>query len=203
MKKLLFLLAIISASAVQAQSTRNDSYASIGLVTSFNEIPFGLSLNIVEKEQIFGFYAELKWNRLSFDSDYIYAGNPVAIDTLRNAVYEGAKGMVKMINVGTVFNPQEYGVMDWDFIDIDFCLGLGYIQDFRYKFYYDENGYDVPEDNLYSSPLGGYYVTDYNRHGVNLNLGVNLSRQGLPFMLHIGYDTKPKTYALGLNWKVK
>jgi len=203
MKKLLFLLTIISASVVQAQSTRNDSYASIGLVTSFAEIPFGLSLNIVEKDQIFGFYAELKWNRLSFDSDYIYAGNPVAIDTLRNAVYEGTKGMVKMINVGTVFNPQEYGVMDWDFIDIDFCLGIGYIQDFRYKFYYDENGIDVPEDNLYSSPLGKYYVTDYNRHGVNLNLGVNLSRQGLPFMLHIGYDTKPKTYALGFNWKVK
>ncbi len=203
MKKLLFLIAILSATLVQAQSPRNDSYSALGALTSFKDVPFGVSIYHVAKDQKFGFFTELKFNRLNFNKDYTFEGYPVASDTLRNALFMGNKNMVKMINIGTVFNPQELGVMEWDFVDIDFCLGIGYMQNFRYNFYDDNNGIEATEDQSPSEPLGKYYVIDYNNHGLNLNIGTNLSFQQIPFMIHIGYDFKPKALALGFNWKVK
>ena len=56
---------------------------------------------------------------------------------------------------------------------------------------------------VHPPPLGKYYVIDHNDHGVNVNVGTNLSFQQLPFMTHLGYDFKSKTIALGFNWKVK
>jgi len=203
MKKLLFLIVLFSTTLTQAQITRNDSYSAFGVLTSFEEIPFGVSFYNVAKDQKFGFFTELKFNRLSFDSDYTFEGYALASDTLRNALFIGNKNMVKMINIGTVFNPQQLGVMEWDFVDIDFCLGIGYMQNFRYKFYNDTNGIEESDNQSHSDPLGKYYVIDYNDHGLNLNLGTNLSFQQIPFMIHIGYDLKPKTLALGFNWKVK
>ncbi len=203
MKKLLCLIILLSATLSQAQSTRNDSYSAFGALTSFKEIPFGVSFYNITKDQKLGFFTELKFNRLSFDSDYTFEGYPLASDTLRNALFIGNKNMVKMINIGTVFNPQELGVMQWDFVDIDFCFGIGYIQNFRYKFYNDTNGIEESDNQSPSEPLGEYYVIDYNDHGFNLNVGTNLSFQQIPFMIHIGYDLKPKTLALGFNWKVK
>ena len=209
MKKLLFLIILLSASLSQAQSTRNDSYSAFGILSSPKQIPFGISFYNVSKDQKFGFFTELKFNRLSFHEDYAYMGYPEDRDVYRNALFIENNNLIKMINFGTVINPQEIGVINWDFIDIDFCLGIGYIQNFQYKFYndtkgigsgiIDENGNTVAED----SPLGKYYVIDYNSHGVNLNFGTNLSFQRLPFMIHIGYDTRPKTLAIGFNWKVK
>ena len=108
-----------------------------------------------------------------------------------------------MINIGTVFNPQEMGILNWDFVDIDFCIGLGYIQEFTYNFYYDTQGIGENNNQPVSDPIGKYYVINYNNHGVNLNFGTNLSFQRIPFMIHIGYDVKPKAWALGFNWKVK
>lgn len=203
MKKILFILACLSFTIANAQSTRNDSYSSLGTLTSFSEIPFGVSLYTIEKDQNFGFYTELKWNRLWFDREYSFEGYPVASDTLRNAAFIKNQNMVKMINFGTVFNPQEYGIMEWDFIDIDFCFGLGYMQNFKYNFYNDTQGIEESEEQSSSDPLGKYYVIDYNDHGLNLNVGTNLSFQNIPFMIHIGYDLKPKTLAIGFNWKVK
>ena len=203
MKKLLFLIVLLSTTLMQAQSTRNDSYSAFGVLTSFEEIPFGVSFYNVAKDQKFGFFTELKLNRLSFDSAYTFEGYALASDTLRNALFMGNKNMVKMINIGTVFNPQQLGVMEWDFVDIDFCLGIGYMQNFRYKFYNDTNGIEESDNQSPSDPLGKYYVIDYNDHGLNLNVGTNLSFQKIPFMIHIGYDLKPKTLALGFNWKVK
>ena len=203
MKKLLFLIVLLSTTLMQAQSTRNDSYSAFGVLTSFEEIPFGVSFYNVAKDQKFGFFTELKFNRLSFDSDYTFEGYALASDTLRNALFMGNENMVKMINIGTVFNPQQLGVMEWDFVDIDFCLGIGYMQNFRYKFYNDTNGIEESDNQSPSDPLGKYYVIDYNDHGLNLNVGTNLSFQKIPFMIHIGYDLKPKTLALGFNWKVK
>lgn len=205
MKKLLFLLALISFTTTQAQTKRNDSYISFGALTSFKEIPFGVALYTVEKDQTFGFFTELKWNRLSFDDDYTYYAAPEQRDALRLRTDEGIKNLVKMINIGAVFNPQQVGVMEWDFIDIDFCLGLGYIQDFRYHFYNDYGGIEENEEEgiNYASPLGKYYVNSFNQHGMNLNIGTNLSFQRRSFMIHIGYDLKPNTFALGINWKVK
>lgn len=203
MKKLLFLIALLAATLVQAQSTRNDSYSAFGALTSFEEIPFGVSVYNVAKDQKFGFFTELKFNRLSFDKDYTFEGYALPSDTLRNAVYLGNKNMVKMINIGTVFNPQQLGIMEWDFVDIDFCVGIGYMQNFRYNFFNDTNGIEEAENQSPSDPLGKYYVIDYNDHGLNLNIGTNLSFQQVPFMIHIAYDLKPKTLALGFNWKVK
>ena len=203
MKKILFLLAIISASMLQAQSTRNDSYSTLGALTSLKDIPFGISLYTIDRNEKFGFFTELKFNRLSFDNDYTFEGYPVASDTLRNANFISNENMVKMINIGTVFNPQALGIMEWDFVDIDICLGIGYMQKFHYNFYNDPNGIEEGEDQSASDPLGDYYVIDYNDHGLNVNIGTNLSFQGKPYMIHIGYDHKPKALALGFNWKVK
>ena len=86
MKKLLFLFALISATIVQAQSTRNDSYSAMGIITSFKEIPIGFGVYTIEKERKFGFYTHLKWNRLSFDSVYEYLGGPEPRDTLRDRI---------------------------------------------------------------------------------------------------------------------
>ena len=203
MKKILFLLAIISASMLQAQSTRNDSYSTLGALTSLKDIPFRISLYTIDRNEKFGFFTELKFNRLSFDNDYTFEGYPVASDTLRNANFISNENMVKMINIGTVFNPQALGIMEWDFVDIDICLGIGYMQKFHYNFYNDPNGIEEGEDQSASDPLGDYYVIDYNDHGLNVNIGTNLSFQGKPYMIHIGYDHKPKALALGFNWKVK
>ena len=203
MKKILFLLAIISASMLQAQSTRNDSYSTLGALTSLKDIPFGISLYTIDRNEKFGFFTELKFNRLSFDNDYTFEGYPVASDTLRNSNFISNENMVKMINIGTVFNPQALGIMEWDFVDIDICLGIGYMQKFHYNFYNDPNGIEEGEDQSASDPLGDYYVIDYNDHGLNVNIGTNLSFQGKPYMIHIGYDLKPKALALGFNWKVK
>ncbi len=205
MKKLLFLFALISATIVQAQSTRNDSYSAMGIITSFKEIPIGFGVYTIEKERKFGFYTHLKWNRLSFDSDYEYLGGPEPRDTLRDRTSEGGQNMVKMINIGTIFNPQQFGIMQWDLIDIDFCLAFGYIQDFRYQLYNDTGGIEESEDGTisYAKPLGKYYVNDFNKNGVNLNIGTNISFENKRLLLHLSYDLKPKLFALGLNWKIK
>ena len=206
MKRLAFLFLLLSLTITRAQTTRNDSYSAMGIITSFKDIPFGFNVYTLQKSEKFGFYTHLKWNRLSFDSDYQYLGNPVRRDKLRTQrIAEGGKNIVKMINIGTVFNPQQLGIMQWDFIDIDFCFGLGYIQDFRYQFYNDPGGIEEnEEENInYAEPLGKYYVNDYNMNGVNLNIGTNISIENYRVMVHISYDLKPKTFALGLNWKVK
>ena len=187
----------------QAQNTRNDSYSAIGILTSFEKIPFGISFYNVPINENFGFFTELKFNRLSFSNEYSFQGNPLASDTLRNAVSLGNKNLLKMINIGTVINPQELGFLKWNFIDIDFCLGVGFVQNFQYKFYNDTQGIEAGYNQSPSDPLGNYYVIDYNDHGINLNLGTNLSFQRVPFMIHIGYDFKPKVIALGFNWKIK
>tara|TARA_B110000444_G_scaffold43833_1_gene39816 strand:- start:1249 stop:1860 length:612 start_codon:yes stop_codon:yes gene_type:complete len=203
MKKIFFIITLMIFSLVKAQSTRNDAYTSLGIITNFKEIPFGISLYNVIKDKKFGFFTELKLNRLSFDKDYIFIGYAEASDVLRNARFDGNKSMIKMINIGTVFNPQELGILSWDIVDIDLCIGLGYIQEFRYNFYYDTQGIEENENQSASNPLGKYYVISYNNHGVNLNFGTNLSFQRIPFIIHIGYDLKPNAWALGFNWKIK
>tara|TARA_B100000900_G_scaffold108606_1_gene90471 strand:- start:148 stop:759 length:612 start_codon:yes stop_codon:yes gene_type:complete len=203
MKNIFFLLAIITTSVLKAQTTRNDSYSALGALTSIQDIPFGVSLYTVDENEKFGFFTELKFNRLSFDSDFTFEGYPLASDTLRNSNFISNENMIKMINIGTVFNPQALGVMEWDFVDIDICIGIGYMQKFHYNFYNDSNGIEEGENQSASDPLGDYYVIDYNDHGLNVNFGTNLSFQGKPYMIHIGYDLKPKTLALGFNWKVK
>ena len=60
MKKLLFLFALISVTMAQAQSTRNDSYSAMGIVTSFKDIPIGFGVYTLEKGQKFGFYTHLE-----------------------------------------------------------------------------------------------------------------------------------------------
>jgi hypothetical protein len=206
MKQLIFLFLLLCFTTSQAQSTRNDSYAAMGIITSFKEIPFGFNVYTLQKSEVFGFYTHLKWNRLSFDNAYQYLGNPTSRDELRtDRIAEGGNNIVKMITIGTVFNPQQLDVLQWDFIDFDFCFGLGYIQDFRYQFYNDLNGIEEnEEENIdYAKPLGKYYVNDYNLNGINLNVGTNISIENYRVMIHVGYDFKPKTFALGLNWKVK
>jgi len=205
MKKFLFLLAIICAFTAQAQSTRNDSYSAMGLITSFKEIPFGFNVSTIDKGQKFGFYTHLKWNRLSFDDEYKYMGAPQPRDLDRERDSIGGNNIIKMINIGTVINPQQFGIMQWDKVDIDFCVGLGFIQDFRYQFYNDYGGIEEnEEENIdFASPLGKYYVNDYNKNGLNLNIGSNISFENKRLMLHIGYDLRPNTFAVGLNWKVK
>lgn len=205
MKKLLLLIALFTATLVQAQSTRNDSYSAMGIVTSFKDIPVGFGVYTLEKGQKFGFYTHLKWNRLSLNSDYNYLGGPVGRDTLRDRIEEGGGNLIKMINIGTILNPQQFGIMQWDFLDIDFCVALGYIQDFRYQFYNDTGGIEENEDSTiaYAKPLGKYYVNDFNKNGLNLNIGTNISLENKRLMLHFSYDFRPKLFALGLNWKVK
>lgn len=203
MKKLFLLIAICYVTLAQAQNTRNDSYSAFGLLTSFEQIPFGIGFYNAPLNENYGFFTELKFNRLSFNDDYNFVGFPVASDTLRNALFLGNNNLLKMINIGTVINPQEFGLMRWNFIDIDFCVGIGYVQNFRYKFYNDTQGIEAGDGQSPSNPLGKYYVIDYNDHGINLNLGTNLSFQRVPFMIHIGYDLKPKVFALGFNWKIK
>ena len=203
MKKIFLLIAICYVTIAQAQNTRNDSYSAFGLLTSFEEIPFGIGFYNAPINENYGFFTELKFNRLSFNDDYYFVGFPVASDTLRNALFLGNNNLLKMINIGTVINPQEFGLMRWDFIDIDFCVGIGYVQNFRYRFYNDTQGIEAGDGQSPSNPLGKYYVIDYNDHGINLNLGTNLSFQRVPFMIHIGYDLKPKVFALGFNWKIK
>lgn len=203
MKKIFLLIAICYVTIAQAQNTRNDSYSAFGLLTSFEEIPFGIGFYNAPINENYGFFTELKFNRLSFNDDYNFVGFPVASDTLRNALFLGNNNLLKMINIGTVINPQEFGLMRWDFIDIDFCVGIGYVQNFRYRFYNDTQGIEAGDGQSPSNPLGKYYVIDYNDHGINLNLGTNLSFQRVPFMIHIGYDLKPKVFALGFNWKIK
>jgi hypothetical protein len=97
------------------------------------------------------------------------------------------------------------GVLESDFIDIDFCFGIGYIQDFRYQFYNDTGGIEESEDGTipYAQALGKYYVNDFDKNGINLNIGTNISIENTRRLLHISYDLKPKLLALGLNWKVK
>jgi hypothetical protein len=203
MREIIYLIALMLYSLVQAQSTRNDSYSSLGILSSFEEIPFGVSLYNVIKDKKFSYFTELKFNRLNFDKDYTFLGYAVASDTIRNSRFDGNKSLIKMINIGTVFNPQEMGILNWDFVDIDFCIGLGYVQEFTYNFYYDTQGIGENNNQPVSDPIGKYYVINYNNHGVNLNFGTNLSFQRIPFMIHIGYDVKPKAWALGFNWKVK
>ena len=208
MKNIFFLIFLFYISITEAQNTRNDNYASFGIVTSFREIPYGVSFYNIEKDEDFGFFIELKFNRLSFDNHYSFEGLPVASDTLRNALYMGNKNMIKMINIGTVINPQESGIMKWDFADIDFCIGIGYLQNFHYKFYNDTNrippGTIDGNGNTHSSDsLGKYYVIDNNRHGVNLKIGTNLSFQNIPFLIHFGLDFNPMVFSLGFNWKIK
>ena len=48
MKKLLFLILVSSYCLSQAQTTRNDSYAAMGIITSFKEIPFGFTWLFIE-----------------------------------------------------------------------------------------------------------------------------------------------------------
>ena len=205
MKKLLFLILVSSYCLSQAQTTRNDSYAALGMITSFKEIPFGFNVYTIKKEERFGFYTHLKWNRLSFDNEYSYLGDPNTRDELRIRTSEGSNNILKMINIGTVFNPQQMGLLESDFIDIDFCFGIGYIQDFRYQFYNDTGGIEESEDGTipYAQALGKYYVNDFDKNGINLNIGTNISIENTRLLLHISYDLKPKLLALGLNWKVK
>lgn len=203
MKKHFLIIALLVASISKAQSVRNDSYAAIGVLTSFKEIPFGIGFYHVARDQKFGLFSELKFNRLNFNKDYIFRNSPVPSDTLRDALFHGNKNMIKMINLGIVFNPQELDILVWDRIDIDLCFGLGYVQNFRYKFYDDLNGIKQSDHQNYSEPIGKYYVIDYNHHGINLNVGTNLSFQQIPVMIHIAYDFKPKSIALGVHWKVK
>lgn len=211
-KRLFIFFALLFSFQLEAQITRNDHYSAIGVISSYNTTPYGVSLYSLQRQQKFGFYTELKINRLSFNSAYNFEQYAVASDTLRNTWDMGTRSMIKMINVGTVFNPQQLGIMQWDFIDIDFCIGLGYIQDFKYQFYNDPYGYsndpespnynpDMPDITL--DPLGKYYIVHSNNHGFNLNIGTNISIENYRLLLHIGYDTKPKAFAIGLNWKVK
>ncbi len=203
MKKHFLIIAFLALTITKGQSIRNDSYTALGVLTSFNEIPFGIGFYNVTKEQRLGVFSELKFNRLNFNNDYIFRNAPVASDTLRDAIFHGNKNMIKMINIGLVFNPQKLNIFVWDRIDIDLCLGIGYVQNFRYKFYHDSKGIEKDENQSSSNPLGKYYVIDHNDHGINLNIGTNLSFQKTPFMIHLGYDFKPKTIAFGFNWKVK
>lgn len=211
-RKLLIIFALIYSFQVDAQITRNDHYSAFGILSSYPTTPYGVSLYSIERQQKFGFYTELKINRLSFNSAYDFKGDALESDKLRNSWDMGKRNMVKMINIGTVYNPQQSGIMQWDFIDIDFCIGLGYIQDFVYQFYNDPNGYindpelpgyDPDQPDLYLDPLGKYYVIDSNNHGFNLNIGTNLSIEKTRLLVHIGYDSKPKALAIGINWKVK
>ncbi|MDB2317844.1 hypothetical protein N9V23_03725 [Flavobacteriales bacterium] len=203
MKKCLIIIALVTLFQSNAQSPRNDSYSSIGILTSFEAIPFGMGFYHVKKDQAFGLFTELKFNRLNFNSAYHFKNVSVPSDTLRNPQYHGNKNLLKMITIGAVFNPQELDILVLDWIDIDFCLGIGYIQNFKYRFYEDDRGIEKGENQSPSPPLGKYYVIDHNDHGVNVNVGTNLSFQQLPFMTHLGYDFKTKTIALGFNWKVK
>lgn len=198
-------MAIICATTAQAQSTRNDSYSAMGFITSFKEIPIGFGVYTLDKGEKFGFYTHLKWNRLSFNDEYEYMGGPNPRDQYRLRDSIGENNLIKMINIGTVINPQQWGIMQWDRVDIDFCVGVGYIQDFRYQFYDDYGGIEENEaENIdYASPMGKYYVNDFDRNGINLNIGTNISLENKRLMLHIGYDLRPNTFALGINWKVK
>ena len=54
MKKLLILIAFCYVTIAQAQNTRNDSYSAFGILTSFEEIPFGIGFyNVpINKEKL-------------------------------------------------------------------------------------------------------------------------------------------------------
>ena len=68
MKKLLILIAFCYVTITQAQNTRNDSYSAFGVLTSFEQIPFGIGFYNAPINENFGFFTELKFNRLSFNN---------------------------------------------------------------------------------------------------------------------------------------
>ena len=94
MKKLLILIAFCYVTIVQAQNTRNDSYSAFGILTSFEKIPFGISFYNAPINENFGFFTELKFNRLSFNNEYSFEGFPVASDTLRDALFLGNNNLL-------------------------------------------------------------------------------------------------------------
>ena len=99
MKNIFFLLAIISTSVLKAQTTRNDSYSALGALTSIQDIPFGVSLYTVDENEKFGFFTELKFNRLSFDSDFTFEGYPLASDTLRNPNFISNEKQISLVSM--------------------------------------------------------------------------------------------------------
>ena len=140
MKKIIILIVILISSEAYSQnlitkSNRNDHYSSIGLLTSFKKIPFGINLNNLKKDKKFGIFLELKFNRLNFDDEYEFIGNISISDSLLNSSYIDTKNILKMINIGTILNPQEIGILNFKNIDLDFFAGIGIVQNFVYQFY--------------------------------------------------------------------
>jgi hypothetical protein len=60
-----------------------------------------------------------------------------------------------MIHIGTILNQKQFDIMQWDNIEVDFYLVMGYIQGFIYPFYNDYGGIEETEEGLdYAKPLG-------------------------------------------------
>jgi hypothetical protein len=200
-KKIIFFIVVFISIQSEAQISRNDHYTAFGIISDFGDIPYGVSIYSVSRTNKYGFFSELRINRLKFESEYTFQGYHLPSDELRGSEFISNKSLIKMITIGTLINPQKFGVLEWDIIDFDFVLGIGYMQNFKYNFYIDTDG--INTEDLQSDPLGKYYVIDYNQHGVNLKIGTNISLENYRLMLHIGYDTHPKRMALGFNWKMK
>jgi len=200
-KKIVFFIAAFLSIQAEGQISRNDHYTAFGIISDFQDIPYGISIYSVSRANKYGFFTELRLNRLKFGSEYTFQGYHLPSDEYRESEFISNKSLIKMITIGTLINPQKFGVLEWDIIDFDFVLGIGYMQNFKYNFYHDTNG--INTDELQSDPLGKYYVIDYNQHGVNMKVGANISIENYRLMFHIGYDTHPKKLALGFNWKMK
>ena len=202
MKKIIILIVILISSEAYSQnlitkSNRNDHYSSIGLLTSFKKIPFGINLNTLKKDKKFGIFLELKFNRLNFDDEYEFIGNISISDSLLNSSYIDTKNILKMINIGTILNPQEIGILNFKNIDLDFFAGIGIVQNFMYQFY--ENLCS----EIQSICSNKFYIIDLNDHGLNFRFGSNISFENFPLLFSLGYDTKSKSVAISINIKVK
>ncbi|MAJ98338.1 MAG: hypothetical protein CMD07_03580 [Flavobacteriales bacterium] len=201
MKKIIYILILISSEAFSqnliTKANRNDHYTSIGLLTSFKKIPFGINLNTLKKNKKFGIFLELKFNRLNFDDKYEFIGNISISDSLLSSSYIDKKNILKMINIGTIINPQEIGILNFKKIDLDFFAGIGIVQNFVYKFYANVSS---ENQSIYSNK---FYIIDLNDHGLNFKFGSNISFENFPLLFSFGYDTKPKSVAISINIKVK
>jgi len=102
-----------------------------------------------------------------------------------------------MINIGTIINPQEIGILNFKKIDLDFFAGIGIVQNFVYKFYTNVSS---ENQSIYSNK---FYIIDLNDHGLNFKFGSNISFENFPLLFSFGYDTKPKSVAISINIKVK
>ena len=102
-----------------------------------------------------------------------------------------------MINIGTILNPQEIGILNFKNIDLDFFAGIGIVQNFVYQFY--EN-LSSENQSIYSNK---FYIIDLNDHGLNFRFGSNISFENFPLLFSLGYDTKSKSVAISINIKVK